>query len=61
MTIIIFLLIGWALTWVNFDFIFIQAFQELFDMNITIASYYFIFFAIGALGELIMFFRNRRR
>lgn len=61
MTIIIFLFIGWGLSWVNLDLVFIQAFKELFDMEITIASYYFIFFVIGALGDLILFYRNRRR
>lgn len=61
MTTIIFLVIAWLLTWFNFDIIFIRAFAELFNMNITIASYYFIFFAIGAIGDLIMFFNKRRR
>lgn len=61
MTTIIFLVIAWLLTWFNFDVIFIRAFAELFNMNITTASYYFIFFGIGALGDLIMFFRNRRQ
>ncbi|EJR48778.1 hypothetical protein IIM_03955 [Bacillus cereus VD107] len=42
MMIIIFLLTGWILSWFKFDKLFIQAFKELFNKEITIASYYFI-------------------
>ncbi|HDR7636325.1 MULTISPECIES: hypothetical protein [Bacillus] len=58
MMIIIFLLTGWILSWFKFDKLFIQAFKELFNKEITIASYYFMFFCIGALGDLILFFNG---
>lgn len=61
MMIIIFLLIGWLLSWFNFDMVFIRAFDELFNMDITTASYYFIFFLIGAVGDLITYFRRNPR
>ncbi|MCA0173086.1 MULTISPECIES: hypothetical protein [Bacillaceae] len=54
MTIVSFLLIGWILSWFKFEQLFIQAFQELFNKTITKASYYFIFFCIGALGDIVL-------
>lgn len=58
MMIIIFLLSGWVLSWFKFEKIFIKAFKELFNKEITSASYYFIFFCIGAIGDLILFFNR---
>ena len=56
--IIIFLLSGWILSWFRFNLLFISAFKELFNKDITNASYYFIFFCIGAVGDLILFFNG---
>lgn len=54
MTIVSFLLIGWILSWFKFEQLFIQAFQELFNKTITKASYYFIFFCIGLIGDIVL-------
>ncbi|MBU3114875.1 hypothetical protein [Clostridium lacusfryxellense] len=54
MMIVSFLLIGWILNWFKFSKIFIQAFKELFKKEITIASYYFIFFCIGTISDFIL-------
>ncbi len=58
MMIVSFLLIGWILNWFKFNKLFIQAFKELFNKEITIASYYFIFFCVGTIGDLILFFNG---
>lgn len=58
MMIVSFLLIAWILSWFDFDKMFIRAFKELFNKEITIASYYFIFFAIGVLGDMILFLKG---
>lgn len=58
MTIVGFLLIGWILSWFSFDKLLILAFEELFNKEITIASYYFIFFVIGVIGDLILLFKG---
>ncbi|WP_077618355.1 hypothetical protein [Bacillus sinesaloumensis] len=58
MMIISFILIGWILSWFTFEKMFIQSFKELFNKEITIASYYFVFFCIGAIGDLILFFNG---
>jgi hypothetical protein len=58
MLIVSFLLIGWILCWFKFNNMFIGAFKELFNMEITIASYYFIFFCIGTIGDLILFIKG---
>lgn len=58
MVIISFLLGAWILAWFDFDQLFIKAFQELFNKDITNASYYFIFFCIGGLGDIVVFFRG---
>jgi len=58
MMIISFLLTSWILSWFKFDELFIQALKELFNKKVTIASYYFIFFGIGAIGDLILFFNG---
>jgi hypothetical protein len=44
------LLIAWILTLFNFDNVFIGAMKELFNLSITIYSYYFIF---GMLGFIL--------
>ncbi|CAM4100491.1 hypothetical protein BAMA_14360 [Bacillus manliponensis] len=58
MTIITFLLIAWILSWFKFEKIFVQAFKELFNKEITTASYYFVFFCIGAIGDIVLLFNG---
>lgn len=58
MAILTFLLIGWILSLFKFNILFIQAFKELFKMNITNASYYFVFFSIGIFGDIILFLKG---
>ena len=58
MMIVSFLLIGWILSWFKFNSLFIQAFKELFNKEITNASYYFIFSCVGTIGDLILFIRG---
>jgi len=55
MSIVAFLIIGWILSWFKFDQLFVQSFKELFNKEISKASYYFVFFCIGALGDIILF------
>lgn len=43
------LLLAWFLSQFDFDQLFIKAVHELFHRNITIATYYFIFFIGGIL------------
>ncbi|WP_407269244.1 hypothetical protein [Radiobacillus sp. PE A8.2] len=58
MKIISFLFLGWILSFFKFNTLFIQAFKELFNKEITNASYYFIFFGIGCIGDIIFFFQG---
>ncbi len=58
MTIITFLIIAWILSWFKFEQIFIQACRELFNKEVSKASYYFIFFCIGTLGDITLFFNG---
>ncbi|WP_223702075.1 hypothetical protein [Sutcliffiella deserti] len=58
MTIVSFLVIAWILSWFDFEQIFIKAFKELFNKEITKASYYFIFFCIGVIGDIALLFNG---
>ncbi|QFT87613.1 hypothetical protein FIU87_03025 [Bacillus sp. THAF10] len=59
MTIAAFLIIAWVLSWFGFNRLFVKAIQELFNKEVSSASYYFIFFCIGVIGDLILFFRGQ--
>lgn len=54
MAILTFLIIGWILSWFKFDRVFIQAFKELFNKEVSSATYYFCFFGIGIIGEIVL-------
>ena len=58
MTILTFLLIGWILNWFKFERLVIQAFKELFNKDISSASYYFLFFCVGVLGDIVLLFQG---
>jgi hypothetical protein len=58
MIIVSFLIIGWILSWFKFEQMFIQAFKELFNKEVTKASYYFVLFCSGLLGELILIIKG---
>ena len=58
MAIITFLLIGWILSWFKFQELIIRAFKELFNKDITKATYYFLFFCIGIFGEIVLLFQG---
>lgn len=58
MSIITFLIVGWILSWFKFDGLISQAFQELFNKKITKATYYFMFFCIGVLSEIVLLFQG---
>ena len=58
MAIVTFLIIGWILSWFKFNHLFIEAFKELFRMEISNASYYFVFFLVGSVGDLILFLQG---
>lgn len=58
MAIITFLIIGWILNWFKFERLVIQAFKELFDKDISKATYYFLFLCIGVFGEIILLFQG---
>ena len=46
------LIIAWFLSLFNFDEIFITAIKEIFNFEITTATYYFVFFCIGVIYEI---------
>lgn len=54
MAILTFLIIAWILTLFSFEQLVIQAFKELFGKDITKATYYFLFLAIGIFGEIVL-------
>lgn len=58
MAIITFIIVGWILSWFKFERLIIQAFKELFGKEISKATYYFMFFGIGILGEIILLFQG---
>lgn len=58
MTIITFLIVGWILSWFKFDQLMTQAFQELFGKKLTKATYYFMFFCLWVLGEIVLLFQG---
>lgn len=55
--VVMLLLLAWILSLFEFDRMFVKALDELFNKQITNSSYYFSFFAVGALLDLIRFFR----
>lgn len=58
MAMITFLLFGWILSWFKFDQLFSQALKELFNKEVSKASYYFFFFCIGVIGEIVLLFQG---
>jgi hypothetical protein len=52
MAIVTFLIIGWILSWFKFNKLFIQAFKELFELEITNASYSIILFSLLTFREI---------
>lgn len=58
MAILTFLGIAWILSLFKFDRLFIQAFKELFNKDVTKATYYFLFLGIGIFGEIILLFQG---
>ncbi|MGL5549191.1 MAG: hypothetical protein ACRDD4_05810 [Culicoidibacterales bacterium] len=58
MAITFFLLTGWLLSWFKFEQLFVQACAELFGKQLTVASYYFCFFVIGVIGDLVLLFQG---
>ncbi|MFJ7970145.1 hypothetical protein [Psychrobacillus sp. NPDC096389] len=54
MTIVSFLLIAWILSWFKFEQLFIQAIKELFKKEVSKATYYFVFFCIGVVGDITL-------
>ncbi|MCI1615632.1 MULTISPECIES: hypothetical protein [Heyndrickxia] len=58
MAIIGFLILGWILSWFDFQELFIQAFNELFNKDISTASYYLVFFSIGLIGDIVLLFKG---
>lgn len=58
MVIITFIIVGWILSWFKFEGLIIQAFKELFGKEISKATYYFMFFVLGILGEIVILFQG---
>lgn len=46
------LLVAWILTWFNIDEFVLKALKELFSIEATKASYYFMFLIIGLLASI---------
>jgi hypothetical protein len=53
------LLVAWILTWFGFDDLFIKGFHELFNKEISVATYYMIFLGIGLVIDFLMIFKNK--
>lgn len=49
------MIIGWILTWFNLDNIFIEAINQIFNINYTTAVYWLLFFIIGII---VMIFKK---
>lgn len=49
------LIIAWILTLFNFDAIFITAINEIFNKEVSIAVYYFVFAIIGLVLRVIAY------
>jgi hypothetical protein len=58
MAIITFIFIGWILNLFKFEQLIIQAFKELFNKDITKATYYFMFLCVGIFGEIVLLFQG---
>ena len=58
MAIITFLIVAWILSWFKFERVIIQAFKELFNKEITKATYYFMFLCIGVFGDIVLLFQG---
>lgn len=59
MEVIGFLILGFLLTLLNFDEMFIKAFKELFNKEITTSSYYVIIFFCGVIAEYFANFNQK--
>ena len=47
-------LIGaWFLSWFGFEHTTITAFKELFNITLSVSSYYFLFAVLGLIGSVI--------
>lgn len=53
MEILNFLVLAWILQLFNFDHVFIAGTKEVFDKEVTIYSYYFVFFLLGVIYEFL--------
>jgi Co/Zn/Cd efflux system component len=53
------LITAWILALFTFDKICITALKELFNINITTNTYYFIFAIIGLIYGMVMFIINK--
>jgi hypothetical protein len=58
MAIITFIFIGWILSLFKFEQLIIQAFKEIFNKDITKATYYFLFLCVGVFGEIVLLFQG---
>lgn len=54
------LLAGWILSWFGFDHTVIQGMKEVFDVNITLTGYYFLFGFWGAIKSVANFLNPNR-
>jgi hypothetical protein len=56
---IIFLLIGYLLSLIGFSTFFIQGVKEVFNKDVTNATYYLTFFLVGLIFDLIQLLRTK--
>lgn len=47
------IILGWILTWFSLDKMFVQAINELFNTNYTVAIYWLLFLIAGFIVMLI--------
>lgn len=44
---------AWFLSWFGFEHTTITAFKELFNITLSVSSYYFLFAGLGLIGSVI--------
>jgi uncharacterized membrane protein len=54
------LLFAWFLSWFGFDGLFVKAINELFNLNISYAVYYFVFFIAAVIFGTIDLIKNKK-
>lgn len=55
------LIVAWLLTFIGVDYIVINSFEELFDKELSIHTYYFFFFSVGFVRDIYSYFKFHKK